>query len=154
MTQHQIEIPADIWEKWKRKVPQNLEPDERVRQLMEADIKGRVRGRGGDRWREIPGDYLDAVDFPDGRDYRDCADAVYQARDYVLEQDGATDQELMENVMPEWPAGYDTADTELGEGYRAWWARVVKPGLESLPSIQAPAEGENRWEPADKNPNL
>ena len=90
------------------------------------------------------------VDFPAGREREACSAAVYAARDYLREHGPATKRDLVAEVMPEHPLGYDVDDAlekvEAGDRYRgAWWRRVVKPGLKALPDVEAPARGASEW---------
>jgi hypothetical protein len=123
-----------------------------------------ARGSGGDRERgvtasagepqaEPPADVLDAVDavdLPGTVDRDDAAAAVAAAHDYIRDHGGATKQDLVENVMPDYPLGYDV-DAALGkidggERFRgAWWRRVVKPGLKALDDVQTPPQGASTW---------
>jgi hypothetical protein len=95
-------------------------------------------------------DELEDVDFPAGRDREECSAAVYAARDYLREHGPATMREIVGEVMPEHPLGYDVdgalEKVEAGDRYRgAWWRRVVKPGLKALPDVEAPARGASEW---------
>ena len=95
-------------------------------------------------------DELEDVDFPAGRDREECSAAVYAARDYLREHGPATMREIVGEVMPEHPLGYDVdgalEKVEAGDRYReAWWHRVVKPGLKALPDVEAPARGASEW---------
>jgi len=93
---------------------------------------------------------LEDVEFPAGRDREECSAAVYAARDYLREHGPATKREIVAEVMPEHPLGYDVdgalEKVEAGDRYRgAWWRRVVKPGLKALPDVEAPARGASEW---------
>jgi len=109
----------------------------------------------GDTRREIPesdavGDALEDVDFPAGREREACSAAVYAARDYLRDHGPATMREIVGEVLPEHPLGYDVdgalEKVEAGDRYRgAWWRRVVKPGLKALPDVEAPARGASEW---------
>jgi hypothetical protein len=93
---------------------------------------------------------LEHVDFPAGRDREECSAAVYAARDYLREHGPATKRDLVAEVLPEHPLGYDVdgalEKVEAGDRYRgAWWRRVVKPGLKALPDVEAPARGASEW---------
>lgn len=91
------------------------------------------------------------LDFPAGRDYQQCADAVYAARDYIEAHDGAKMSELVREVMPEHPVGYDAeADVARIEdpderNRSTWWRKVVRPGLEALDEIEKPPRGGSEW---------
>jgi hypothetical protein len=100
------------------------------------------------------GDALEDVDFPAGREREACSAAVYAARDYLREHGPATKRDLVAEVMPEHPLGYDVdgalEKVEAGDRYRgAWWRRVVKPGLKALPDVEAPARGASEWRHSD-----
>lgn len=89
------------------------------------------------------------VDFPAGRDRSDCEAAIYAARDYLRDHGSASMRELVVQVMPEHPVGYDIPEIEDGDlvadRYRgAWWRAVVKPGLQALPDVEAPVGG-GKW---------
>jgi len=93
---------------------------------------------------------LEDVDFPAGREREECSTAVYAARDYLREHGPATMREIVAEVLPEHPLGYDVDSglekVEAGDRYRgAWWRRVVKPGLKALPDVEAPAQGASNW---------
>lgn len=92
------------------------------------------------------GDALDAVEFPGGRDRDDCLAAIYTAREYLREHGPASMREIVTDVMPEHPLGYDVVDDlEPGDRYRgAWWRKVVRPGLKALDDVDAPAGG-GKW---------
>ena len=95
-------------------------------------------------------DALADVDFPAGREREACSAAVYAARDYLREHGPATKRDLVAEVMPDHPLGYDVdgalEKVEAGDRYRgAWWRRVVKPGLKALPDVEAPARGASEW---------
>ena len=99
-------------------------------------------------------DGLDEVDFPKGKDRDRCEAAVYAARDLLVEEGPSTMREIVAEVMPEYPLGYDVGaaltSIEAGDRYRgAWWRRVVKPGLEALDDVEKPPRGASRWEIRD-----
>lgn len=91
-------------------------------------------------------DALEGVTFPGGRDRDECRDAVLAARDCLREHGPASMREIVVDVMPEHPIGYDVPELESGDRYRgAWWRKVVKPGLEALEDVDAPARGASEW---------
>lgn len=111
-----------------------------------------------------PADVLDAVDaadadpdagtggaaIPGDVDREDAAAAVAAARDYIRDHGGATKQDLVTNVMPVHPLGYDAdaalATIDAGDRYRGgWWRNVVKPGLKALDDVQTPPQGASTW---------
>ena len=94
---------------------------------------------------------LDAVDFPDSRDREDCLAAVDAARVYLREHGTATMRDLVTNVMPTHPVGYNVDDAReklaAGDRYRGgWWRLVVRPGLEALDDVEKPPRGGSDWE--------
>ena len=96
------------------------------------------------------GDAREDVDFPAGREREACSAAVYAARDYLRDHGPATMREIVAEVMPEHPLGYDVdgalEKVEAGDRYRgAWWRSVVKPGLEALEDVEKPPEGGSEW---------
>jgi hypothetical protein len=154
MTTYQFEVDGSLWENWKKTVPRTKPLDERIRELIRADLDGRVRDpHAGDKigsdeemqkTAQITG--LSEVDFPSGRDYNDCTDAVHAAGDYIKNHGSATMRELVDEVMPAHPVGYDVPELEEGERYRgAWWRSVVKPGLRALEEIEEPPQGGSDW---------
>lgn len=86
------------------------------------------------------------AEWPSNRSPGECRQAVYAARDYIEDQGSATMRELVAEILPEHPVGYDVVELEEGDRYRgAWWRKVVKPGLEALPEIEKPATGGSEW---------
>lgn len=88
-------------------------------------------------------------DLPGGVDAGDAAAAIDAARQLV-EDGGATKSEIVREVMPEHPLGYNVDDAiaklDAGDRYRgAWWRRVVKPGLEAADDVDKPAPGRSEW---------
>lgn len=89
---------------------------------------------------------LDSVEFPQGRDREECLAAVDAAREYIKANNGATMRELVTEVMPIHPVGYDVPTLEEGDRYRgAWWRKVVKPGLEAIDVVEKPPKGGSEW---------
>ena len=118
----------------------------------ETDVKDQPDA-GGDDLEPLVAAVIDALEdvgFPAGRKREACSAAVYAARDYLREHGPATMREIVAEVMPEHPLGYDVdgalEKVEAGDRYRgAWWRRVVKPGLKALPDVEAPARGASEW---------
>lgn len=123
-----------------------------------------VTASAGEPQAGPPADVLDAVDaadtdpdagqdgaaIPGGVDRDDAAAAVVAARDYIRDHGGAAKQDLVRNVMPDHPLGYDV-DAALGkvdgdDRYRgAWYRNVVRPGLKALDDVQTPPQGGSTW---------
>lgn len=45
MAKHEFEIDDDIWEAWLDALSTSVTPDERLAELIEADLDGRVQNR-------------------------------------------------------------------------------------------------------------
>lgn len=90
--------------------------------------------------------FLEGVEFPGTKDRAECVEAVQAAHDYIEREGSATMREFVRQVMPEHPIGYTIPELQKGERYRgAWWRKVVKPGLEALPDVEAPPQGASDW---------
>jgi len=93
-------------------------------------------------------------DLPGGVDAAEARAAIDAARELVADQGAATKAEIVREVMPEHPLGYDLEaaleklDSE--NRYRgAWWRKVVKPGLEAADDVEKPPRGRSEWKPRD-----
>lgn len=95
-------------------------------------------------------DPLDELEFPSGKDRDECKATIRAARDYIHENDGASKSQIVFEIMPQYPLGYDSDDAlakiEAGDRYRgAWWRKIVMPGLKALDDVQKPARGQSEW---------
>lgn len=95
-------------------------------------------------------DPLEDVEFPARRGREESSATVYATRDYLREHGAATKRDLVVELITEHPLGYHVDGTlekvEPGDRYRrTWWRRVVNPGLEALPDVEAPARGASKW---------
>jgi len=82
-------------------------------------------------------DLLEAMDVPQGKNNDDAREAVYAARDYLEENGPASMREIVTDVMPDYPLGYDVPQLEPGDRYRgAWWRRIIQPGLKALDDVE------------------
>lgn len=63
-------------------------------------------------------------------------EALRAAYDYLSEHPNASTSEFLEEVFPEHPAGYRTADR--------WWS-AIKPALEDLPNVDVEQDREHTW---------
>lgn len=78
-----------------------------------------------------------AVDLPgDGERLAKQRAALQAAYDFLGENPEATESEVITEVFPDHPAGYDTADD--------WWA-VIKPALKELPAVDVAADTDHFW---------
>lgn len=87
-------------------------------------------------------DELEQLEFPATVDRDDAIDAILAARTYLRDDGPASRREVVQDVMPEHPLGYDVPDLEPGDRFRgSWWRKVVAPGLEALDDVEKPAGG-------------
>jgi hypothetical protein len=146
---YQFEIPAGTWNEWKATVPRNKSLHDRIREYIEADRDGRLTitpptddttpAEPPDEALPTPPpasfssadvDAVEAMDIPQGKDPEVCRDALYAVRDYLEEHGPASMREIVSDVMPDHPLGYDAPNLEPGDRYRgAWWRRIIQPGL-------------------------
>lgn len=60
-------------------------------------------------------------------------------------------REIVSEIMPEYPIGYDVPDLEEGDRYRgSWWRSIVRPALEQLPCVEKPTGG-GKWRYVGEN---
>lgn len=142
---------ATAWWHVDRVTPPRVDPAEHPAQTALEEAREETEN-AEQRVQHIPDDDpLAAVEFPSGKDREECVEAVRAAESYVLEHESATMRDFVADVLPEHPVGYEIVDLEQGERYRgAWWRRVIKPGLEALPTVEAPADGHSEWRSADE----
>jgi len=134
--------------------------DERYPTDSDGSRERGVTASAGEPQSGPPADVLDVIDavdadddtdaLPGTVDRDDAAAAVAAARDYIRDHGGSTKTDLVENVMPDYPLGYDVdaalGKIDAGDRYRgAWWRRVVKPGLKALDDVQTPPQGASTW---------
>jgi len=96
------------------------------------------------------GGAIGGLDFPASKDESEYINAIHAARAFLEREGRATKAEIVREVMPEYPVGYDAAAAieklDAGDRYRgAWWRRVVKPGLEQINAVEKPARGASEW---------
>jgi len=95
---------------------------------------------------------VDQLDLPATVDRDDAAEAIRAAAELIHETEAATKKDIVRDIMPEHPLGYDASAAvekiESGGRYRgAWWRKVVKPGLEQRTDIEVPDQGYSEWRP-------
>lgn len=135
------------------KAERGLTYDAAIRELLEAESDAQsspsVRADADGRPSAVDAE-LAAVDFPAGRDREACLEAIEAAREFIELERGATMREIVAAVAAGHPCGYDVPDElQEGERYRgAWWRSIVRPGLEALDAIEAPAPGGSEWRPS------
>jgi hypothetical protein len=147
MVTYQFEIDQRTWNEWKKTVPRTKTLDQRIVELIKADTEGRVQEPDEPAPEPLAIDrHLDDVEFPATVDRADAIDAIGAAREYLHEHGKATMRDFVTGVMPRYPLDYEVPELEPGDRYRgAWWRKVVKPGLESLPDVDAPSDGRRTW---------
>lgn len=97
------------------------------------DDAARVRAQ---RERAIDSE-VQAIELPgDGERLAAQRLALQAAYDFLGENPEATESEVMTEVFPDHPAGYDTADE--------WWT-VIKPALKELPAVDVAADTDHFW---------
>lgn len=107
------------------------------------------RGSGGENTtpplttdRKTAEPALSELEFPAGRDRDECIATIRAVREFIDENDSAGMREIVTNVMPAHPLGYDVPDLEAGDRYRgSWWRKIVKPGLSAYPDVKKPRGG-------------
>ncbi|GGO01550.1 helix-turn-helix transcriptional regulator [Haloarcula pellucida] len=78
-----------------------------------------------------------SVDLPGSGDrLAERRDALRAAYDYLNENPDASETEVITEVFPDHPAGYDTADK--------WWD-VIKPALKELPDVDVETDPDHVW---------
>lgn len=87
---------------------------------------------------------LEEVEFPKSAPVPDCAAAVAATRRFIREHNGATREEILDELRPaeKYPIGLSGAQAKAKGfelGFRDWWwNQIIKPGLQALPDIEHP----------------
>lgn len=91
------------------------------------------------------------VSFPGSKDRQECIAAIDAVGEYLKAKGPASMSDIVQEVMPEYSAGYD-AESDVrriqnpDERNRStWWRKVIRPGLEARDDIQKPPKGGSRW---------
>lgn len=80
---------------------------------------------------------ITSVDLPgEGDRLAARREALRAAYDYLNENPDASETEVITEVFPDHPAGYDTADR--------WWD-VIKPALKELPNVDVDTDPDHVW---------
>ena len=135
-----ITISDEMWSYLNRqKRPGDSFDDVLRRELLSVDEESEPEAERADHYADI--------EFPRGVD-REAAIAAIEAAVALLERQGqATMREIVPDVSAEHPLKYGPQEVEEGERYRkAWWRKVVKPGLEAHPNVRKPDGGRRAWE--------
>jgi len=152
-----IQIRIETWQALNaRKLP-NDTFDDVIQALLQDDtehstiatVESQANTEGAERNPErirVPDDAPDRINSDDARA------AIQSAVQFIESNDGATMREIVLDVMPDHPLGYDPeSDRERIENpdkrnRSTWWRKVIKPGLEMHDRIEKPAPHESEWE--------
>jgi hypothetical protein len=97
------------------------------------------------------GDVVLHDDIPNTVEIDGAQEAIQAVIDHLREDGAASMREIVAEVMPEHPLGYDVPELEPGDRYRgAWWRRVVKPALEKDERVVKPDTGGSEWQFKEK----
>ncbi|ODR79043.1 hypothetical protein BG842_03805 [Haladaptatus sp. W1] len=126
----------------------------KLNELVELDMLAtrKVGARGRVWWIPIEGtesmddadaepdvdrDIFDDVELPGtGSTLESRQNALRAAYDYLVEHPSAKKADFLQDVFPEHPAGYETAD--------GWW-NAIQPALKDLPGVDPPKERGHIW---------
>ena len=143
-----IEVSEDIWRTLMLKKRPGDSFDDVLRRELLAEPEQDERepdDQPDPRARAEPAPYAD-VEFPSGVDRTEAIAAIEAAAALIREQGKATMREIVNEIMPEHPVGYEVETLEKGDRFRgSWWRAVVKPGLASNPNIEKPSGGQRAW---------
>ena len=97
---------------------------------------------------------VDVGVLPGGIEVDEARAAITAAIDVLEERGSATKSEIVREVMPEYPLGYDVEAAhkklDSDDRYRgAWWRRVVKVGLKNAENVEKPPQGRREWKYRD-----
>ncbi|WP_435157531.1 ArsR family transcriptional regulator [Haladaptatus sp. DFWS20] len=80
---------------------------------------------------------IEEIDLPGtGPTLESRQDALRAAYDYLIKHPSAKKSDFLQDVFPEHPAGYETAD--------GWW-NAIQPALKDLPGVDPPEERGHIW---------
>lgn len=101
-------------------------------------------------YEDLLRDRISDVEFPSTKDRAECIEAVRAAYELLRERGTATKKDFVREVMTEHTLGYDVdaalEKLDSPDRYRgAWWRRVIKPALKSLPDVESPPKGGSDW---------
>lgn len=80
---------------------------------------------------------MDDADLPgSGTTLADRRQALRASYDYLVEHPGAKKSDFLQDVFPDHPAGFETAE--------GWW-NAIQPALKDLPGVEPPEERGHIW---------
>ncbi|WP_439027445.1 ArsR family transcriptional regulator [Haloarchaeobius sp. DT45] len=130
-----------VW--WRPLVVETPEATERTdsrESITRAGADDRRPAAVDERLAEYPASVQRAVsevDIPGtGSTARARRDAVLAAYDYLIENPSAKKGDFLQDVFPEHPAEFQTAD--------GWW-NAIQPALKQLPGVDPPEERGHIW---------
>lgn len=142
-----VEVKRDTWRKLNMRREPGDSMDDVIRRALGSDgdesdtaIDSEGRTQAREASVELPDDLPSTVDPADARG------AITAAVELLEQEKSATMREIVHDVLPQHPLGYDVPELESGDRYRgAWWRRVVKPGLEMHDNVEKPSRGHSEW---------
>lgn len=115
--------PRERGQQTPRESPESPPEPEPDRNLPDTPA---VTSRGED------GRPFDHDSLPSGIEPTEAADAYHAVVEYLTEDGPAGMREIVTEVMPDHPLGYDAPELEPGDRYRgAWWRKVIQPSLKA-----------------------
>lgn len=115
-----------------------------IEDKLQHDIETERHARAGagaldDRPVTLPDDLPTTVDEAAART------AIAAVLDYLESHGSATKADLVAEIMPNHPLGYDVPEPDSGRYRGAWWRRVIKPALKATPAVEPPQPGGSDW---------
>jgi len=146
-----IQIRVETWQALNSRKTPDDSFDDVIQDLLQS-VEGSEGSQSHDTIAtiEAPESNPESLELPDDVpnriDETEARATIEAAVQFVEENNGATKRELVENVMPDHPLGYEIPELAEGERFRgAWYRRVVKPGLSKSEQIKKPKPSESTW---------
>ena len=153
MADTSIGVSDEVWEELHRRKERGDTFDDVLRELLGLDETAREKNKPdtaietASRPREeatIPRQVPE--DMPKKIDEEEARAAIEAAVSVIKKTGGATQREIVAEVMPEHDLDYDLPELETGERYRGgWWRSVVMPGLKLRTDVEKPPQGASEW---------
>jgi hypothetical protein len=141
-----IQINVDVWQRLNSRKQPGDSFNDVLNRLLDSDDSSHSE----DSTHTDHDPIAATVTIPESKPNRipdeKAREAITAAVEFIQTNDGASMREIVVEVMPEHPLGYEVPELEQGERYRgSWYRKVVKPGLEEHPEIRAPKQHESLW---------
>ena len=146
-----IQITVQTWQALNsRKLPDDSFDDVIQKLLQDAEDSEGSQSHETTATTEAPESTSEWIELPDGVpnriDETEARATIEASIQFIETNNGATKRQLVENVMPDHPLGYELPELAEGERFRgAWYRRVVKPGLSKSDVIKKPKPSESTW---------